>query len=253
MAKKLKTTLYAFILCFLTVSILPINASAKCPLKKVIIIDPVSCQITAKKKRLRLGGNGFNFIGKYETKGCYAYNRGKYKGMAFFSVGGKKASLYANPGPSKYRLSYSEKYPYPGVGPSGSAKTWVWSGTNGKIGIKATIKGRWWKGGKKNKMSGPLFGWPKICKYPTLYPSQKIITVKQCRKIIWRDSRYGRGSGGLVNETLWGRELMLIAASGSVPLAYVNYRVWGTVRGMVITSGKDARCYLYSMNGNSKN
>ena len=37
---------------------------------------------------LQKGGLETNFVGSFATKGCYAYERGEYNGMAFYGTGG---------------------------------------------------------------------------------------------------------------------------------------------------------------------
>ena len=50
------------------------------------------------KLALAKGGKGYDFQNKnYSTKGCYAYNRGSYKGLAFYGNGGTESQMEAKP------------------------------------------------------------------------------------------------------------------------------------------------------------
>jgi len=49
-----------------------------------------NCKMAALEMGLKLGGFGFAFDGHYPTKGCYFYESGKYKGIAFYGIGGTK-------------------------------------------------------------------------------------------------------------------------------------------------------------------
>lgn len=50
-----------------------------------------NCKKAALEMGLKLGGFGFGFAGHYPTKGCYFYESGKYKGIAFYGIGGSEA------------------------------------------------------------------------------------------------------------------------------------------------------------------
>ena len=47
-----------------------------------------ACEEAVTSLGLQLGGAGTNFVGSFSTKGCYAYDKGKYNGMAFYGTGG---------------------------------------------------------------------------------------------------------------------------------------------------------------------
>jgi len=47
-----------------------------------------ACEQAVQRWGLQLGGGGKEFAGAYETKGCYAYRSGEFKGMAFYGTGG---------------------------------------------------------------------------------------------------------------------------------------------------------------------
>jgi len=50
-----------------------------------------ACGNAARIAGLKLGGKGTPFVGNYETKGCYYYTSGDYKGIAYYSTGGTDA------------------------------------------------------------------------------------------------------------------------------------------------------------------
>ena len=56
------------------------------------------CGTAASSMGLTLGGKGYSFDGNYNTKGCYYYPDGTYKGRAYFGTGGTDASMGAAPG-----------------------------------------------------------------------------------------------------------------------------------------------------------
>ncbi len=42
---------------------------------------------------MTLGGTGFDFKGDFVTKGCYAYESGKYAGRIYYGTGGTKEEM----------------------------------------------------------------------------------------------------------------------------------------------------------------
>ena len=50
-----------------------------------------------------MGGGGSNFIGDWETKGCFAYEEGEYAGTIYYGTGGSELDLKENPVSPKYR------------------------------------------------------------------------------------------------------------------------------------------------------
>ena len=52
-----------------------------------------ACENAVKRLGLELGGNGYKFADKHSTKGCYAYDDEKYKGMAYFGIGGSELDM----------------------------------------------------------------------------------------------------------------------------------------------------------------
>ena len=95
MLHKLKVTSYWLIILF--VLILPSQAVAQC-------LTQDECAAAADAQGLQQGGAGYGFAGPYGTKGCYSYNSGKYKGMAYFGRGGTESEMAAVPAPPKYRI-----------------------------------------------------------------------------------------------------------------------------------------------------
>jgi hypothetical protein len=92
MLQKLKVTSYALIILLLLV--LPSQAVAQCN-------TPDACAAMAKAR---------GFIMKpasptYKTKGCYVYSSGKYKGTAWFGLGGSPAQMAAPPAAPKIRIT----------------------------------------------------------------------------------------------------------------------------------------------------
>ena len=75
------------------------------------------CKKVAESFGLQLGGGGSDFAGNYKTKGLYAYNSGRYAGMAFFGRGGTEAQMKAAVTGKKYRPaqenSVSAPAPFP--------------------------------------------------------------------------------------------------------------------------------------------
>jgi len=57
-----------------------------------------ACKLAAARLGLSLGGAGSDFTDSYATKGCYAYDSGTYKGMAFFGTGGDNSEMKKPPG-----------------------------------------------------------------------------------------------------------------------------------------------------------
>ena len=49
------------------------------------------------------GGVGFEFVGDYETKGCYAYSSGKDAGSIFYGTGGSPEDRKTVLSKPKYR------------------------------------------------------------------------------------------------------------------------------------------------------
>lgn len=50
-----------------------------------------SCANAARIMGLKLGGNGTPYAGNHQTKGCYYYTSGPYKGRAYYGTGGTDA------------------------------------------------------------------------------------------------------------------------------------------------------------------
>ena len=50
-------------------------------------------------------GDGSNFAGHWETKGCYAYEEGEYAGMIYYGTGGSELDMKETPVSQKYRPS----------------------------------------------------------------------------------------------------------------------------------------------------
>ena len=70
------------------------------------ICEPYSqeaCRAAGARLGLTLGGNGHPFVGKYSTKGCYAYNCGKYNGRMYYGTGGTMEQMKESPDAPKYR------------------------------------------------------------------------------------------------------------------------------------------------------
>jgi len=63
------------------------------------------CEAAADKLGLAKGGLGYSFQGAYSTKGCYAYNNGKYNGRVYFGTGGTVAQMKENVNGDKFRPS----------------------------------------------------------------------------------------------------------------------------------------------------
>ena len=47
-----------------------------------------ACSDAADSLGLLKGGEGFNFVGNFPTKGCYAYQIGAHANMAYYGTGG---------------------------------------------------------------------------------------------------------------------------------------------------------------------
>jgi hypothetical protein len=70
--------------------------------------DPIS--VTAalalvSSKGLAAGGNGYNFVGNWATKGLYCYNSGSYNGICYFGTGGSSYDETVPLSGSRYRLA----------------------------------------------------------------------------------------------------------------------------------------------------
>ena len=52
---------------------------------------------------MELGGNGYDFAGDYGTKGCYAYNDGKYSNKVYYGNGGTEEQMTTSLEDPKYR------------------------------------------------------------------------------------------------------------------------------------------------------
>ena len=68
--------------------------------------DPYSleaCENAGKTLGLQLGGHGYPFSKNFATKGCYAYDSGKYQGMIFYGTGGSEDEMKLTPSRPKYR------------------------------------------------------------------------------------------------------------------------------------------------------
>lgn len=62
-----------------------------------------ACRSAALAAGLALGGGGYDFVGKYSTKGCYAYESGKYANIAFYGEGGLRPQRETSLKSPKYR------------------------------------------------------------------------------------------------------------------------------------------------------
>ena len=62
-----------------------------------------ACETVADKLGFDKGGVGFTFQGDYGTKGCYAYNSGKYKGHVYYGNGGTDAQMKESLDGDKFR------------------------------------------------------------------------------------------------------------------------------------------------------
>ena len=62
-----------------------------------------ACRVAAERLGLLLGGGGYNFIGHFKHKGCYAYTDGEYAGRAYYGTGGTEEKTSASIDPSKDR------------------------------------------------------------------------------------------------------------------------------------------------------
>ena len=47
-----------------------------------------ACEEAVGRHGLQKGGGGYNFVGTYPRKGCYAYKSGDFANMAYYGVGG---------------------------------------------------------------------------------------------------------------------------------------------------------------------
>ena len=62
-----------------------------------------ACKDAGNRLGLKQGGGGTDFVGDYNTKGCYAYSSGDYSGMVFFGTGGSEEDMKKPPSSPKYR------------------------------------------------------------------------------------------------------------------------------------------------------
>ena len=77
------------------------------------IHDPHQCYKVASHWGLGFGGLGYAFQGNYNTKGCYYYKSGKYKGRAYWGKGaGSKIGAVSMTGQMRFNncSSKSEYY-----------------------------------------------------------------------------------------------------------------------------------------------
>ena len=58
-----------------------------------------ACRSAGERLGLELGGGGYEFIGDYATKGCYAYNEesSNYGGKIFYGTGGTEEDMREDP------------------------------------------------------------------------------------------------------------------------------------------------------------
>ena len=58
-----------------------------------------ACRSAGKKLGLEFGGGGYEFIGEYETKGCYAYKEESLENgrRLYFGTGGKTDDMKMDP------------------------------------------------------------------------------------------------------------------------------------------------------------
>ena len=52
---------------------------------------------------MTLGGNGYDFVGDYTTKGCYAYTSGQFAGLVYYGTGGTEEQIKTSLEAPKYR------------------------------------------------------------------------------------------------------------------------------------------------------
>ena len=52
---------------------------------------------------MKLGGNGYKFADTHTTKGCYAYDAGKYKGRAYYGIRGSIQAMKTSLKKPQYR------------------------------------------------------------------------------------------------------------------------------------------------------
>ena len=69
-----------------------------------------ACIDAGSRLGLQLGGGGTDFIGDWETKGCYGYENGEYAGLIFYGMGGSDEDMKATPTSPKYRPSGHDCY-----------------------------------------------------------------------------------------------------------------------------------------------
>ena len=72
-----------------------------------------ACREAADYNGLKIGGEGHEFAGEHETKGCYAYSSGKYIGRVYYGRRGTESEMKSPPDESeKYRpAGYDCNYP----------------------------------------------------------------------------------------------------------------------------------------------
>ena len=58
-----------------------------------------ACRSAGEKSGLEFGGGGYEFIGEYETKGCYAYTEesSDYGGRIYYGIGGERDDMKMDP------------------------------------------------------------------------------------------------------------------------------------------------------------
>ena len=58
-----------------------------------------ACRSAGEKLGLEFGGGGYEFIGEYGTKGCYAYTEesSDYGGRIYYGTGGKTDEMMMDP------------------------------------------------------------------------------------------------------------------------------------------------------------
>ena len=72
-------------------------------LDKCVPYSEKACRDAANSLGLDLGDNEYDFAGNYSTKGCYAYNNGKYEGSAYYGYGGTTEQMETSLEDPKFR------------------------------------------------------------------------------------------------------------------------------------------------------